>query len=494
MSLSGSAIFWALLLLPAAGSGLILLLRHPRAVMLLTCSAALGAAVLAFGAAAMVYVGGPMDAARAWFHLDALSAYHLAVMGIVFALSSLYAPAYFRHALEKNELAPAELRRFAALWLGAQGAMTLTLISNNLGLMWVGIEATTLLTAFLICVHRTPAALEAMWKYLILCSVGVAFAFMGTLLVGAATTGQIEPAHALEWTTLVQAAPKLNTAMLKLAFLFLLVGYGTKAGLAPMHTWLPDAHSQAPAPVSALFSGFLLNCALYCILRCVPIVEGACGHSGWSLNLLVVFGLVSTLAAATFICFQKDVKRLLAYSTVEHMGIITLGVGLGGLGVFAALFHTLNHSLTKTLAFLGAGRVGQIYGTHEIARISGATRNAPVWGVALFAGLLGLIGAAPLPIFMSEFQIAKAAADRAAWWPLGLFLLAVGTVFVGALRYAISMAWGKAEHEVAPESAGRTERLIVALGLAALLLLGLWMPEALRLMIEDAALVIGGGS
>lgn len=487
-----SSLFWTLLLLPAFASGLSLLLRSRRSVLILIATVAPATAALSFLAMATVFVRGPLLSSGHWFHLDALSAYHLVIMGIVFTLSSLYAVSYFGEDAENEESAH-ELHRFGALWLGAQAAMTLALISNNVAIMWVGIEATTLLTAFLICVHRTHASLEAMWKYLILCSVGVAFAFMGTLLVCVSTKGIIEPERALEWTTLIEIAPKLNVEMLKLAFLFLLVGYGTKAGLAPMHTWLPDAHSQAPAPVSALFSGFLLNCALYCVLRYVPVMERACGSSGWSLQLLRVFGIISILVAAAFICVQKDLKRLLAYSTVEHIGIITLAVGLGGLGTFAALFHTLNHSMTKTLAFLGAGKVSKQYGTLEIRKISGSILTAPVWGVALFAGILGLIGAAPFPIFMSELQISKAAAEGHSWWYLGLFLLGLGIVFVGALRYAISMAWGKSEQKVPAEKAGRLERLIVATAIAALLLLGLYMPEALRNAINDAARVIGGG-
>jgi hydrogenase-4 component F len=191
-----------------------------------------------------------------------------------------------------------------------------------------------------------------MWKYLLICSVGVGLAFMGTLVVAASATSlNVSAFDALLWTTLRDNASSLDPKALQLGFIFIVVGYGTKAGLAPMHNWLPDAHSQAPGPVSALFSGFMLNAALYCVMRYIPLVEGACGNSRWGLDLLVGFGLLSILVAAAFILFQRDVKRLLAYHSVEHMGIITLGLGLGGLGTFAALFHTLNHSLCKTGAF-----------------------------------------------------------------------------------------------------------------------------------------------
>ncbi|MGO8704514.1 MAG: proton-conducting transporter membrane subunit [Candidatus Brocadiia bacterium] len=492
--MTSSAIFWALLLIPAAGSGLCLLLRTPRAVLLLVCAGVLCSAALAFGASARALASGVLVSPGEWFFLDALSAYHLMIMMAVFSLSSLYTLSYFRREAEAGEFTPRLARRFGALWFGALAAMTLVLISNNLGIMWVGIEATTLVTAFLICLHRSPASLEAMWKYIIICSVGVAFAFMGTLLVGASTARQLPAADALLWTKLCTASGALNPVLLKAGFLFLLVGYGTKAGLAPMHSWLPDAHSQAPSPVSALFSGFLLNSAFYCILRYVSLVERATGHSGWSLRLLVVFGAISILTAAAFIYFQRDVKRLLAYSSVEHIGIVALGMGLGGAGALGAFFHMLNHSLAKTLAFFSAGRLGQIYGTHDMDRIGGALRAAPVWGKGLLLSLLCLIGVAPFAIFMSELQIVSAAAAGGAWWTLGLFLFGVGVVFVGALKHAVLMSWGAPAEGVREERADALEAVLAFAPMAALLALGLWMPAFLRDAIAQAAAIVGGRS
>jgi hydrogenase-4 component F len=278
--------------------------------------------------------------------------------------------------------------------------------------------------------------------------------------------------------------------LLKAGFLCLLVGYGTKAGLAPMHNWLPDAHSQAPAPVSAIFSGFMLSAALYCILRYIPIVEATAGLAGWGLQLLVLFGIVSILVAAAFIVFQHDIKRLLAYSSVEHLGIIALGLGLGGFGTFAALFHTLNHSIAKSLAFFAAGRLGQTYGTHNITRMSGSLRSAPVWGAGLFGSLLILIGVAPFAIFMSEFQVLKAAVDRRATLSLILFLAGAGIIFVGVLRNGIAMAWGEPSPVSEPERAGKIEVLLVLAPLAVLLVLGLWMPEPLAHFLKQAASIL----
>ncbi len=320
--------------LPGASALLALAMPTPRAVLALAAAVVTTTLCAALFLAKSVFAAGhPVTAARGWLFVDALSAWHLGVLLVIFAMSTFFAWSYFGREVATGEMRLKAARRFGALWLASLSAMTLVLVSNNLGIVWVGIEATTLLTAFLICVHVTPSSLEATWKYLIMCSVGVALAFVGTLFAGVAaarlgSTG----ADALLWTRLSERAGSLDPVTMKTAFIFLLVGYGTKVGLAPLHSWLPDAHSQAPAPVSAVFSGFLLNTALYSILRYVPLVEAATGHHGWALRLMLIFGLVSIAVAAAFILMQHDGKRLLAYHSVEHMGIIALGVGLGGVG------------------------------------------------------------------------------------------------------------------------------------------------------------------
>ena len=486
-------LLWALLILPPVLAGTCCVARSARRVLLLASVGGAGWAALAGATASAAYASGPLFAAHGWLYLDALSAYHLAVLGLVFGASSVYAWGYFQGELADGTLSLRSSRRFGALWFGSAAAMTAVLLSNNLGLMWVGIEATTLLTAFLICVHVTPLSLEAMWKYLVVCSVGVAFAFVGTLLVAASAQRLgLDASEMLLWTRLRESAALLAPGPMKLAFLFLLVGYGTKAGLAPLHSWLPDAHSQAPAPVSALFSGFMLNTALYCLMRYLPLVEGATGGTGWGGELLVIFGILSILLAAVFIVFQRDGKRLLAYSSVEHMGIIALGLGLGGIGTFAALWHTLNHSVCKALAFFSVGRLGQMYGTHDLGRMAGAMRRSPVWGIGFFGGVLALIGVAPFAIFMSEFQILWAAAGAHAFVALTLFLLGAGIVFVGALRHAMTCAWGEEVCEPKPRPSGVADAVLVFGALALLLLLGLWMPGPLRTALEQAALIVGG--
>src|SRR5437762_7320315 len=482
-----------MLAVAVAGAALCLLL--PRSRQVLTTIVAVSAVEMAFAIniwAAVLAGPGSVTAAEDWFYVDAFSAFHIVVLVLVFLLSSAFAGVYFTSETEHDAFAPPIARRFGALWLGSLAAMLLVLTSNNLGIMWVGMEATTLLSAFLISLYPTRLSLEAMWKFLIICSIGIAFAFMGTLLAAASIqSGGIVEADALLWTHLASPEAHLDPILMKFAFVFVLVGYGTKDGLALIHYWLPDAHSQAPAPVSAMFSGFLLNTALYCVMRFVPPAQHALGPN-FANGLLIVFGTLSILVAAGFIVFQRDAKRLLAYHSVEHMGIIALGYGLGPLGAFAALFHTLNHSVCKSLAFFAVGRLGQRFGSHDMHAISGALRADSLWGIALLVSVLALIGVAPFSIFMSEYQLLRAAVGTGAWLALALFLAASGVVFLSALRHVIDMAYGTPG---APERAlpnGRLAVPIVAVAIALLVVLGLWMPLSLSDAIGSAAAVLAG--
>jgi len=487
-----SLLLWSLLLLPAiAGAAAAVWPWRRGAIGWMVATTVAGAGLELAVALAVGYAGRPLTAAGGWLFADSLSAFHLGVMAIVFALSGLYAVVYFA-ADGGHPLTPREARRFAALWLGSQTSMTLILVSNNLGLMWVGMESTTLLTAFLISLHPTKVSLEAMWKYLIICSVGIAFAFMGTLIAAAAVpaTGRTL-AGGLLWTAMVRDATHLDPTLMRIAFVFLIVGYGTKTGLAPMHSWLPDAHSQAPGPVSAMFSGFMLNAALFCILRYLPITDAATG-TAFASHLLVLFGVVSIVVSAAFILSQHDAKRLLAYHSVEHLGIITLGFGLGPLGAFAALFHTLNHAVCKSLAFFSVARLGQRYGSHEMAMIRGALHADRVWGIGLLASMLALIGVAPFAIFMSELQLVRAAVHQAAWVPLILFLGGGTIIFVSALDHVIHMVMGRPPEGMAIAHEGLTANLVVWLPVLLLLSLGLWMPQSLLTALHQAVAVVGG--
>ena len=479
------------LLIPVATGLLTLTIRSARwalRLMLLGIGVALIPGILLI---THVYRSGDVYCDNGRFLIDALSAWHIMIMMIVYTLSSIYAVIYFNHELAAAKISLKRIRVFTGLWCATFSTMALTLISDNIGIVWVGIEGTTLFTAFLICIHVNRASLEAMWKYILICSVGVAFAFMGTLLVVASAKGLGLNVHEITlWRTLRAHADALNPMFIKAAFIFLLIGYGTKAGLAPMHNWLPDAHSQAPSPVSALFSGFMLNAALYCIIRFIPIVETTLNHSGWSLQLLRLFGIISMLLAAAFIIFQHDLKRLLAYSSIEHIGIITLGLSLGPIGIFAALFHMLNHSLSKTTAFFSAGRLGQLFNTHDIRMMSGAARASKLWATSLFLSLLALIGVAPSAVFLSEFLVLKAAVYVHSSVAIIAFISATCIVFIGILRQAIPILWGPPDSKVTTCRYGRIEAFTACLPLIALLVLGMWMPRPLRTMLDSAAAVI----
>lgn len=482
-----------LVVLPMVLSLICVILSSPRTILAFCAVGTTLVAALGGYTATLAFNWGTLFATHQWFMLDALSAYHLLIMVIVFWLSSLYCLSYFRSEIENGSFDVPTARRFGSLWFGSMAAMLLVLVSNNLGIMWVGIEATTLLTAFLICIHTSRASLEAMWKYLLMCSVGVALAFTGTLFLAAsAGATNLHGTETLLWSSLMDNAVHLDSALVKAGFIFLVVGYGTKAGLAPMHNWLPDAHSQAPAPVSAIFSGFLLNAALYCILRCLPLVEISTGRIGWARDIIMCLGIFSILIAAIFIIAQHDIKRLLAYHSVEHLGIITLGIGFGGIGAFAGLFHIFNHSLCKTLAFFCAGSLGQRYKTHDMRQMTDVLRVSPVWGVGLLGSLLALIGVYPFALFLSEFLILKASLAAHRYWISFLFLGGMSIVFVGALQHVMHVAWEPSKQEPFVERLRILDTVLVLVPLLVLLTLGVWLPNPLSSVLGKAAAILEG--
>jgi hydrogenase-4 component F len=431
---------------------------------------------------------------RSNFIIDPLALYHIFLVNLIFLISSIYATGYFSHAVKSGTFALSYARRFCMLWQTYQAMLLLVLLSNNIGIMWVALEATTLVSAFLILSDGDSLSIEAMWKYLLICSVGIVFAFMGTLLTVAASSNPQAPEPMYLFSQLNAHANLIDPRLMLFAFIFIVVGFGTKAGLSPMHTWLPDAHSQAPTPVSTVFSGVMLNCALFCIMRYLPITEAALGHDGQAHTILLLLGLLSLVFSAVFIPVQHDMKRFLAYCSVEHIGIIAVGLGMGGAGVFAALLHTLNHSLAKTLSFFSAGHIGNYFGTRDMRRISGAIRAIPLWGMAFFIAILVLIGVAPFSVFMSEFLIVKAAFVQGKYVVVGLFFFCALAVFFSALKFALGVSFGaNASGHAAPQRVRRVDVVIVLAIIGVLLMLGVWIPTAFTDFLKNAAAAVEQG-
>jgi hydrogenase-4 component F len=369
-------------------------------------------------------------------------------------------------------------------------AMLLALTSNNMGLIWVAMEAATLSTVLLVTLYRTPASLEAGWKYFILCSVGIAQALFGTILLYFAAERVLGGSGmtALLWTNLNEVKGELEPAVLTLAFVFLLVGYGTKVGLAPLHNWLPDAHAEGPTPISAVLSGLLLNVAIYAVVRCKVLVEGSL-QSELPSRMLMAFGLLSVVLAALFLWRQKDVKRLFAYSSIEHMGIIAFAFGMGGpVANFAALLHMTVHSLTKSAIFYSVGHAAQKTGTQVIDDIRGLVTVSPTVGWGLMAGSLAILGMPPFGVFASEFLILTTAM-RQEPWSTPILLLALGIAFAAVFRRVQPMVFGETTAKRLPHSPALVP---VFAHLALVLLLGVYIPPYLADWYRLAANLIAG--
>jgi hydrogenase-4 component F len=378
------------------------------------------------------------------FSMDALSGYIMTLVILLSLASAIYSIGYLEHEYEMGLTNLRGVRMYYGLFHLFIFTMLLVCMADNLAVMWIGIEATTIVSALLIGLgfHKRPLAVEAAWKYIILCTVGITFALLGTFITYYASTSVMGTEGALNWSALRHVAHKLNPETMKLAFVFVLVGYGTKAGLAPVHNWLPDAHSQAPSPISALLSGILLNTAFYGIMRFVSIVAPSTG-SAFTGNLLIIFGLVSVGISAVFILVQDNYKRLLAYSSIEHMGIISLGIGIGGpVGIYGALLHILNHALAKPLMFFASGKIQSRFGSTNIASVNGVLSSMPLLGTLTFIGALSLSGTPPFNIFVSEFTVLKAGVDRGLWLVVALFLFFVVIVFYGVLSGFGKMLFG----------------------------------------------------
>lgn len=438
---------------------------------------------------------GALFAAHRWLHIDSLGALFLAILGTVGFLTGLYSLGYMRHEVDEGEISVPTLCRYYGFFHLFLFTMLLVVTSNNLILMWAAIEATTLSSAFLVGIYGQRSSLEAAWKYIIICTVGVAFGLFGTVLVFANAAGVMQlPEEAIFWTSVLGYAHQLDPTLMRLAFVFVLIGFGTKTGLFPMHAWLPDAHSEAPSPISALLSAVLLNCALLVIVRYYIIIRAAIG-AAFPDTLLLVFGLLSVAVAAFFILVQQDIKRLLAYSSVENMGLIAVALGIGGpLGVLAALLHALNHSLAKTLLFCGSGNVLLKYGTRNLDVVKGMLRVMPFSAALLAGGALALGGMPPFNVFLSEFMtVAAGLAAGHPWLTVGLLLL-LTLVLGGLVRMVARALFAEPPEAVSRGELGLLTTLPMAILLALMLVMGTHIPPPVSRLLEQAATIVVSGA
>ncbi|HEY8273997.1 MAG TPA: hydrogenase 4 subunit F [Pseudolabrys sp.] len=470
------------LIIPAAAAVVLAALPGYR----LTARLNVVATLLTFVTASSLFVVEPESGT--YLLVDDLNKVFIVLTTFVGFTTSVFSASYIGHEIEIGRLTARFVRFYHAMYQALMFAMNLALVANNIGLMWVAIEMATLTTVLMVGIYRTHEALEAAWKYFILGSVGIALALFGTILIYMAARPVIgEGVDAMVWSALMSRAAQFDPALLNVAFIFLLLGYGTKVGLAPLHAWLPDAHAEGPTPISAVLSGLLLNVALYALLRFKMLL---------ALNpeaiapgpLMVIMGLISCLFAAFMLYRRRDIKRMFAYSSIEHMGIIVFAFGMGGaLANFAGLLHMTMHSLTKSAIFFAVGHIAQVKGTQKIADMGGLTVTNPVLGWGLVLGVVAIAGLPPLGIFMSEFLVVSSTFAREPWLAIILafgILVALGGLFLRLNTIAFGEPRGptaKAEASYVPMFAH----------LALVFMAGIYMPAPLVKGFENVARLLG---
>ncbi len=490
-----STLLWVAPLAPVVVALTMLLVKDRRALAALDVLGSL--AVLGLGAAIahQVAAAGAVSA-LGLLRADALSVVFLLLIGALAVPTSLVTTGWMRREVERGELRAERLPLYHALVQAFLATMVITVLSDNLGLLWIAMEGTTITSAILVGFHGHQHGLEAAWKYIIVTTIGISFGLFGTVLVyGAAAHAQGGVyAGAMNWSSIAPLAPRLDPGIVRMGFVFVLVGYGTKAGLAPVHMWLPDAHSQAPTPLSALLSGALIKCALFGILRFLTIARAACG-AAWCETLLLVFGLLTVVVATPFIIAQHDLKRLFGNSSVEHVGVITLGLAFGGrLGVYGALLHVINHGMTKALAFLAAGDAVARYGTRDLRAMRGYLRVAPGAGTLLLVAAFALAGTPPLSVFVSELFVIRAGIASGRTAAVVVMLVVFVIVFAGLLHHVGQVAFGEPSPGVDRGREGVGPRLGLLLLVGVMLLLGVSIPAPLDGVLARATeIVLGAG-
>jgi hydrogenase-4 component F len=442
-----------------------------------------------------VLVQGSVVALNDWLHVDALAAIFLMIVAVVGFLVGLYSIGYIRNDVNQKELEEQQVSIYYGLYSLFIFTMLLVVTANNIIMMWVAVEATTLGSAFLVGIYGHRSSLEAAWKYVIICTVGVAFGLYGTILVYSDAVNFLqEPGTAVLWTEIVKNARALDPNILKLAFVFVMIGFGTKAGIFPMHAWLPDAHSEAPSPASALLSGVLLNCALLVVIRFAIILSQGINPQFPQL-IFLVFGVLSVAASSLFMFAQRDIKRLLAYSSVENIGLILLGLGVGGpVGTAAALLHAINHSLVKSLMFCTSGNILMKYHTRDLEKVKGMLQATPFTSFLLLVGGFALIGSPPFNIFISKFTIISAGMQAGYLWLMLACLLFLAIVFTAFLRMITASVFGDLPNGIVKGDFRLSTLAPLAVLVILVLALGLYIPPQIGALLNQATSITMTGN
>lgn len=487
-------LFVATLLSPLLGGLLLGFVRHVPLAARINVITGVSTFVFSMLLALEVLHRKSVEAMGGWFYLDAYNAFLIALTAFVGMTTTIFSGPYMQHEMERGRVGENRMRLYHSMFQFFQFGMLLGFTTNNIGVLWVSLELATLATVLLVSLYRTPASIAAAWKYFILCGMGIALALFGTVLVFFTSSGVLGHGNeALSWTALYAHATALDPTVMTIAFCFLMVGYGTKVGLAPMHAWLPDAHGEGPTPVSAVLSGLLLNLALYALVRLKMLVDSATGTE-LAGHMMMGFGLLSLFVAAFSLHKQRDIKRMYSFSSVEHMGLMTFAFGIGTtLSSFAALLHMTVHSLVKSGIFFTVGHAAQAMDTQKMSEIRGLIRHHPGIGWGLLIGTAAIAGFPPFGVFTSEFLLFTAALESYPW-TTGLLLLGLLIAMAGLFRFVQPMVYGEPSEQAVPV---RVNMLPVYIHFTLALVLGLFIPGFLAGWYDQAAVLIvsarGGG-
>lgn len=479
----------AMILVPLITGVLLLLIRNVKALFYTSIVGAAAFLAVTLYCCLPIMTGDVLD--ESIWYIDSLSAFFLVITAVISFTAVLYSKSYMEFEHENGVLNTKGLSRYYLTLFVFIAIILFTFAVRSAALTWIGIGLTTMVSVFLVGMHKDAAATEAAWKYIMLCSVGIMLALFGIVLLFAASSGVLSEDISLDWPLLVLNALDLNPVLMKFAAAFLIIGLGTKAGLAPLHNWLPDAHSQAPSPVSGMMSGVLLNCAMYCIMRFYTVSEII--NPGFAKNILLLFGLISLIVAASFIFVSKDFKRMLAYSSIENMGLIAIALGIGTpLALFAAMFLVMAHSVCKPLIFFCSGNISQAYGTRNMSEIRNVSKKMKFTGFATAAGGLAIAGAPPFPLFMGELLLLFGALSAGMYY-LAIFLgIMLIFVFASITLNMFPMLSGSTDKEISERKSPFGSAAIVILMVVALLI-GLFMPEAMKDIFDNMVSILSGG-